>query len=720
MNRLARFAVMFCALMAMLNSAQAVGPDLSLIGQYHTGIFDAGACEISAYDPASQRLFVVSAAASSILILDLSDPTNPTLITTINGALYGASFNSVAVHNGIVAAAVEANPKQAPGSIVFFDANGTFLAQYPAGALPDMVCFTPDGNYVLTANEGEPASNYSVDPEGSVTIVNISGGVLSATVATASFTSYIGQEAALRAQGIRIFGPGSNAAQDFEPEYVAVSANSATAYVTLQENNALAIIDIATATVTNVKALGFIDRMLPGNSFDPSDRDLPGNLPAIDLGNWPVYSMFNPDAIASYEVGGQTYLVTANEGDVREYSALNEAVRVGAGSYVLDPAVFPNAATLKNNANLGRLNVTTTLGNTDADAQFEAIYTFGGRSFSIWDQNGNLVFDSGNQFETRLSSLLPAEFNSNNSANQSFDSRSDDKGPEPEAVTVAEVCGRWFAFIGLERVGGIFVYDVTDPQNPYYVDYVNSRDFSVVVANNPAALAAVVELGPEGLIWVDADDSPNGSPLLIVSNEINGSVTIYSAVCDEILPVEFGSFDAVAGNGEVVLNWNTRTENNNERFEITRDGATVASVASLGNSSSGHNYSWTDNGVVNNVTYSYTLTSVALDGTRELLATAGATPTTNAGLPLMFALNPAYPNPFNPTTSLSYSLPEASHVLLQVFDINGREVATLVNGAVNAGTYNVQFDAAQLSSGLYFARISAGAFSASQKLVLMK
>lgn len=720
MIRFVQFALLSVALMMSL-SANAAAPNLSLIGQYHTGVFDAGACEISAYDPTTQRLFVVSAAASSILVLDLSNPASPSLITTINGAPYGASFNSVAVKNGVVAAAVEANPKQNPGSIVFFDSNGAFLNQVPAGALPDMITFTPDGNYVLTANEGEPATDYSVDPEGTVTIVDISGGVASAVAVNATFSAYIGQEAALRAQGIRIFGPGSNAAQDFEPEYIAINSGSTTAYVTLQENNAIAIIDIATATVTNVKALGFIDRMLPSNSFDPSDRDLPGNLPAIEIGNWPVYGIYNPDAIASYEVAGSTFLITANEGDVREYSAMNEAVRVGAAAYTLDPTVFPTAATLKNNLNLGRLNVTNKLGDTDNDGDFDRIYNFGGRSFSIWDENGNLVFDSGNQFETLLASLLPTNFNSTNSANQSFDSRSDDKGPEPEAVTVANVCDRWFAFIGCERVGGIFVYDVTNPHVPFYVDYINSRDFSVVVNGaNPATLQAVVELGPEGILFVDAADSPNGEPLLILSNEINGSVTVYSAFCDSYLPVEFGGFEAVAGNGEVRLNWNTTAETNNDRFEIVRNGLVVASVTSLGNDANGHDYSWLDRDVENNTQYSYALITVSLNGEREELATASATPTGNSNLPLEFALSPAYPNPFNPTTSISYSLPEAAQVLLQIFDVNGREVATLVNGTMNAGLHSVTFDAANLSSGIYFTRMNAGSFSASQKLVLMK
>ena len=217
MIRFARFALLNIALMMSL-SANAAAPNLSLIGQYHTGVFDAGACEISAFDPTTQRLFVVSAAASSIFILDLSNPASPTLISTINGAPYGASFNSVDVKNGIVAAAVEANPKQNPGVIVFFDTNGSFLNQVPAGALPDMITFTPDGRYVLSANEGEPNAAYTVDPQGSVTIVDLAGGVMSPVVMTASFTSYNGQEAALRAQGIHIFGPNANTSQDLEPE----------------------------------------------------------------------------------------------------------------------------------------------------------------------------------------------------------------------------------------------------------------------------------------------------------------------------------------------------------------------------------------------------------------------------------------------------------------------------------------------------------------------
>ncbi|MBK6911769.1 MAG: T9SS type A sorting domain-containing protein [bacterium] len=716
MYRSLRLFVLALGLLANLNAALAVGPALTFVGQYQTGIYDAGACEISAFDPVTERLFVVSAAASSILVLDLSNPATPTLLFTIVGAPFGASFNSVAIHNGIVAAAVEAAPQTNPGKIVFFDTNGNYLNDVPAGALPDMVTFSPNGRYVLSANEGQPNDAYTIDPEGSVTIVDLAGGVLSPVVQTASFAAFNGQEAALRAQGIRIYGPGANSAMDFEPEYIAVDAASATAYVTLQENNAMAVIDIATATVTALHPFGYKNHNLAGNRLDPSDQAGDG----IDIANWPVFGMYQPDGIAAYEVGGATYLVTANEGDARAYSGLNEEIRMRSG-ITLDPVLYPNAATLRDNLNLGRLRLTNQLGNTDSDAQFEAMYAYGARSFSIWDENGNQVFDSGDDFEVRLAGMLPAVFNSSNSGNQSFDSRSDDKGPEPEGVVVAEVCGRTFAFIGLERIGGVMIYDITDPANSYYVDYVTARDFSVVV--NPAdsaSLAAVVELGPEGVLFVSANDSPNGQAMLVLSNEINGSVTVYTMECDEILPVEFGSFDAVSGDAEVTLNWNTLSENNNERFEVTRNGVIVANVASLGNSAHGHHYAWTDHAVSNGTTYSYTLSSVALDGTRETLGSASATPSAATGLPTDFALHAAYPNPFNPSTSISFSLPASSHVTLQIFDVNGRGIATLVDGALNAGTHSVTFDAANLASGIYFARINAGSFSASHKLVLMK
>ncbi|HAZ49019.1 MAG TPA: hypothetical protein DDW76_24235, partial [Cyanobacteria bacterium UBA11369] len=482
---------------------------LTELGKYTTGVFNQGAAEISAYDPASKRLFVVNAQAATIDILDLSDPTTPTKISQIAVGSFGAVANSVAIKNGLVAVAVEAVDKTNPGKVVFYDINGTYLKDVQVGSLPDMLTFTPDGSKVLVANEGEPGT---VDPDGSVSIIDLSGGVnnlTQANVATASFTSFNGLEAQLRADGVRIV-PGKTAAQDFEPEYIAVDPDGQTAYVTLQENNTVAVIDIASATVTSLQPLGFKDHSLAGNGFDASDRDT-----AININTWPVFGMYMPDAIATFSANGQTYYVTANEGDER---AENRSVR----NLTLDPTVFPNAATLKLDQNLGRLSVSSIDGDTDGDGDYDQLYAYGTRSFSVWDSQGNLVYDSGDDFEQITAQLFPANFNANHE-NNTFDNRSDNKGPEPEAVVVGEVGDRTYAFIGLERIGGVMVYDITNPVSPEFVQYLNNRDFSQNVQ-----LPSAGDLGPEGLTFIAAADSPTGLPLLVVTNEISGSTTTYA------------------------------------------------------------------------------------------------------------------------------------------------------------------------------------------------
>jgi hypothetical protein len=214
-------------------------------------------------------------------------------------------------------------------------------------------------------------------------------------------------------------------------------------------------------------------------------------------------------------------LITANEGDARDWPGLAEEVRVGA--VALDATAFPNGAALKANGNLGRLNVTRTLGDTDGDGDFDQLYTLGGRSFSIWTDKGSLVFDSGSDFERVIAAREPAFFNAS-SDDRAFDSRSDNKGPEPEAIAIATIGKRTYAFIGLERMGGIMVYDVSNPIAPVFIDYVNNRDFTV----DPATAEAVKDLGPEGVIFIDAKDSPTRSPLLVVANEVSGTVTLYS------------------------------------------------------------------------------------------------------------------------------------------------------------------------------------------------
>ncbi|WP_129677819.1 choice-of-anchor I family protein [Candidatus Chloroploca sp. Khr17] len=524
----------------------APNPTISLnrIGRYDTGL-GAGAAEITAFDPATSRMFVINAVQSSVDIVSLSDPTTPSFVSRIAIApTYGAGPNSVVVHNGLVAVAVEADPKTDAGSVVFFDTNGAFLNQVTAGALPDMVTFTPDGRYVLVANEGEPNSYGqpdSVDPEGSVSIIWLPPSPITTTTVltptNATFTSFNSQVDDLRASGVRIFGPGATVAQDLEPEYIAVSPDSTTAYVSLQENNAVAVIDISTATVSAIVPLGFKDHSLAGNGFDASDRDVDGTSGGggqINIQNWPVFGMYMPDTIAAYEVDGQLYLVTANEGDARDYTGFAEEVRVGSNDYTLDPTVFTDTATLKLNQNLGRLTVTNQTGDTNGDGAFESIYLFGARSFTIWNATtGAVVFDSGDEMEQRTAVLTPGLFNANNGLPADFDTRSDNKGPEPESVELGQIAGRTYAFVGLERSGGgVMVYDITNPAEPTFVQYaLPPGDYTGDPAN-----AAPDDVSPEGLKFVSAADSPTGQPLLLVANEVSGTVAIY-AISFEATPV---------------------------------------------------------------------------------------------------------------------------------------------------------------------------------------
>lgn len=934
------FVSAFClAVGAVSYNGHSAGIQLNAIGTYASGQFDGGAAEIVGHDPRTQRLFVVNASAAVVDVLDIQNPAAPSLFASLNVTPYGAVANSVAVYDGYVAVAVENSVKTDPGSVVIFDRQLNFLTQLTVGALPDMLTFTRDGKYLLVANEGEPSADYSIDPEGSVSVIDLARGlkkVQQSDVRTASFTEFNGTQLSA---SIRVFGPNATVAQDIEPEYIAVDHESKTAWVTCQENNAMAVIDLATAKVKQLVGLGFKDHaasaatteifsfktkqlpsigrtlagqelflggfsglhfegmdsvtgnykflahtdrgpnaepngiirpfLLPdftpelvrfeldrkrgiititeriplqaapgtaltglpntglsasasqayndevpvdllGNilTLDPLGADLegivvnpndgtfwmvdeyrpaiyhfspqgllvnrfvpigtaaaagaaPGTygtevLPAVlaqrrqnrgfegvawdsgkvyafvqspvrnpvalgnaaltamrnirvvefnpatlqtrqfiyvmdnadlgggtntradkigdavSLGNgeflvverdddalpddnsaliekkiyrfnltgatdvsaltgnigatgktvdqltvaemvannirplekvlhvdlnqagyngtqkveglavidpwtvavindndfgvanitvhpdgtftrnaapepiqlgiievflngldasdrdgkinirpWAVKGMYLPDAIASYKSKGETYLVMANEGDVREWGTFAEGVRVGSSAVTLDPLIFPNPAVLKNNSNLGRLTITSTLGRNPVTGFFETLYAFGGRSFSIRKASGELVFDSGDDLEWITAEAHPSNFNASNTSND-FDNRSDDKGPEPEGVVIGKVADREYAFIGLERIGGVAVYDITDPRNPFFVEYVNRRNFAL-----PTDASGASDLGPEGLLFISGESSPTKRPLLVVGNEISGTTTIF-------------------------------------------------------------------------------------------------------------------------------------------------------------------------------------------------
>ena len=467
-----------------------------------TGMIDlgeTGAAEISAFDPLTKKLFVVNNTAGNnrIDVVNLSNPSSPILITSIPISIYGGLVNSVYVKDGKLAAAIEASVKTGNGKVVVFNTS-TYaeIAVRTVGALPDMVTFSPDGKLILCANEGEPNDAYTIDPLGTVSIIDVENDY---SVTTLDFSGFASQVLQLKAGGLRVFGPNASFAQDMEPEYIAVSANSNTAWVTLQENNGMAKIDLRTKTIKTIFPLGFKNFNLEMNAIDPSDQD--GAVGVLAL--WPVKGIYCPDAIAVHPNNGIPYVYSANEGDAREWAGFVENVRLGNAAYPLDQTVFPNAATnWKPNSKLGRLNVTKTIGDIDGDGDYDEIYAQGARSFSIWNGNtGELIFDSKNDLDIKAKA-----------ANKYVDSRSDDKSIEPEGIAIGRVGNKTLLFVGMERSDAVAVYNITDPDSPVYLQWLNCG------------------VGPEGVVFVSSSDSPNGKGLLIVSSEVDGIVKIFTTL----------------------------------------------------------------------------------------------------------------------------------------------------------------------------------------------
>lgn len=474
----------------------------------------SGSAEIVMHDPTTEKLFVANSTANKLEIIDFSDANNLSIIKSVDLASYGAGINSLAIHNGHVATGIEA-ANFANGKVVFFDMNGDFVSEVEVGVLPDMVAFTPDGTKLLTANEGQPSDDYTTDPEGTVSVVDVSGGFASLTnanVTTLDFNDFDADKASLESNGVRIYGPGASVSQDVEPEYISFSSDSKKAYVSLQENNAIAIVNLETMEISEIMPLGTKDHSLTKNGFDASDK-----IDSIAISAWPLKGMYMPDGITIKEMNGKTYLLTANEGDARDYDAYSEEEKIS--KITLDSAAFPNAEILQRDDVIGRLKISTAYGDTDNDGDFDELYSYGSRSFTIFDvATGDVVFDSKNDFERIIAEhpVWSKLFNASNSKN-SVKNRSDNKGPEPEAIITATINNEVYAFIGLERIGGVMVYNITDPANATYVTYVNSREVDSFAGDH----------GAEGLIYISANNSPNDTGLVVTANEVSSTLAIY-------------------------------------------------------------------------------------------------------------------------------------------------------------------------------------------------
>ncbi len=550
-------------------ATRSTAPRLTLVGRYapFSGPYTGDAAtrlvaEIVAFHPASKSAFVTvdtTAEKSSFRRLDLSalptaalqNPVTASNLTAgvtvsvaahVNDAQFTAGgVQSLDVSGNLLAIAVQAANKTDDGVIAFYslDSSGaaTFVKKVKVGSLPDGVAFSPDGKYLVVANEGELSNTFrtdGIDPEGSISIIDINGGVPADTATNLDFRAFNtgGARSAELPAGVRIGRPGATVAQDLEPEFVTVSADSKTAFVSLQENNAIAVIDLAAKRISKIFALGTKDHGAARNKIAPSDRYAAGSSTASDytaiptLKNYPnVHGVYMPDGVAAYTVGGKTYVLTANEGDDRDdFLATPETARVATLN--LDATAFPNANALKNNAELGRLTVMArhaggAFGDTDGDGDYDRLYVLGARSFSVFDpESASLVFDSGDDLERIVYNHFDDESVASDRlklirAPQAL-GRLDNKGPEPEGVVIGEVRGSTYAFIGLERSSAVAVYDITDPASPRFVQIVrNTTDLDSG------------DISPEGLKFVSAAQSPTGKALLLVGYEFSGSMAVY-------------------------------------------------------------------------------------------------------------------------------------------------------------------------------------------------
>ncbi|MCE4953733.1 choice-of-anchor I family protein [Staphylococcus haemolyticus] len=498
-------------------------------GRYTSGAdFDKGGTEIVKYNPKNGYAYSVNGDKEALDIIDVKHPGKDGAINLVkriylqDNGIEAGDLTSVTVHpsGDYVAVSAPAVDKTKPGHVVFYGSNGDYINNVTVGSLPDMVTFSKDGKYLLVANEGEPSDDYTVNPPGSVSVIDVTGGAANVNannVRTALFTKE-------HQEGIRALGPNAEDAYlNIEPEYIAVDSQSKYAYVTLQEVSAIAKVDIAKGQIVQVKGLPYRDHSLAQNAMDVSDEDGKSELRRV-----PVLGLLQPDGFDTYDYNGETYLLIANEGDSQDYEGYSEEKRVkklkddiqldvryyqGYTQAELDDMVENG---LFDDEQLGRLKVTTSHAFKDGNGKYNALVSYGGRSFSILRASDlEMIYDSGSDIEQRVLDLLPERFNANYETADDIkvDDRSDDKGPEAENVVVGKVGSHSYAFVGLERVGGIMIYDITNPNEPYFVKYLYDPDNK--------------DISPEGITFESAEDSPNGKPMLIASFELSGTTSAW-------------------------------------------------------------------------------------------------------------------------------------------------------------------------------------------------
>lgn len=540
--------------------------NLTQIARYSAGQYnvDGGVMEIVAYNQATEWAYAINGQSGKLAAIPLAGLTAGAHVEELTGteidvkALVEAEdstfqygdMTSVAISpdSTTLAAALQAQGSNDAGRVALFtceeDGSLTLEALVETGAQPDMVTFAGDG-VVLTADEGEPRDGYGeniADPKGSVTVVDVEA--QESTVV--DFSAFDSQRDQLAEDGI-VLKKGSAPSVDLEPEYIAVSGGKA--YVTLQENNAIAVLDIDSQTFEGVYSAGFEDHSTTAIDLDKKDDAYDPQTYESLLG------IRMPDGIAAFTVEGTTYLVTANEGDAREWGDedqgtfyLSEDERDFSEEGVTSPT---GAITAENSGLEGKVVFFKTEDFDGLDPEKD--YVFGGRSFTVFQATENgleEVFTSGDDFEALTAQYVPEYFNASND-NAVLDDRSGKKGPEAESVTVGTVDGKTYAFVALERTGGVMAYDVTDPEAITFVNYVNTRDFGTTVEGSEEYEDGELDkwvtggdVAPEGLLFLDAASSPNGEPLLLAACEVSGTVAVYQLGSEDLTVLPFTDVDS--------------------------------------------------------------------------------------------------------------------------------------------------------------------------------
>ncbi len=499
-----------------------------------------GSGEIATFHPGSKRIFATNGVKNSIDIFDISNVAAPKKVGSLSLSPYGNDVTSVAAGRDVVVAAVLVTetfsatgaPSTPNGKLVVFDTNGKVLSSPDIlGVLPDSVTFAPNGTTALVAIEGQPVcakddpattakedTDYlkASDPEGGVSIVDLTNPA-APVVKFAGFKQF--NVAQMKAKGIAVSSVVNNVAKDFEPEFITAVDNDY-AYVTIQEANAIGKLDIEAASFESVTRA--FESKLSVIARDTSDRD--SGAGPRNYAN--VVGASQPDAIASFKVGSGHYFVTANEGDAREYTCLNDDQR--GSSLKVDTRRFPNWSTLSASAALGRAKVNPTIGDRDGDGDIDTIHLRGSNSMTMY-RNGIALWDSGELLDQiQITAFGVANINGSHSyssdkstMNYVGQDRSDDKGSEPEGVAVGMVGNTRVAILGLERMTALAVFDITQPRSPVFQEWLQMLPAKATPAKD------VKHWSPEGIVFVSADKSPSGKALIITSYELSGSISIH-------------------------------------------------------------------------------------------------------------------------------------------------------------------------------------------------